>query len=69
MCGPLQRRPSRCPEDGTTVDELLKHADQAMYESKRLGRNQTRYFAQALENNMRDRMRLIADLRQARTRQ
>lgn len=57
------------PEDGTTVDELLKHADQAMYESKRLGRNQTRYFAQALENNMRDRMRLIADLRQARTRQ
>jgi diguanylate cyclase (GGDEF)-like protein/PAS domain S-box-containing protein len=56
------------PEDGATVDELLKHADQAMYESKRLGRNQTRYFAHALDKKMRDRLQLAADLRHATAR-
>lgn len=56
------------PEDGASVDELLKHADQAMYESKRLGRNQTRYFAQALDKKMRDRLQLAADLRHATAR-
>lgn len=53
------------PQDGETADVLLMHADQAMYESKRLGRNQARHFAKALESNIRDRMRLTHDLRHA----
>ncbi|ALL69291.1 diguanylate cyclase/phosphodiesterase with PAS/PAC sensor [Paraburkholderia caribensis MBA4] len=32
------------PQDGHTVDELLKHADAAMYEAKRGGRSTYRFF-------------------------
>jgi diguanylate cyclase (GGDEF)-like protein/PAS domain S-box-containing protein len=53
------------PQDGDSSDVLLQHADLAMYESKRLGRNQARHFATALESTARDRIRMTNDLRHA----
>jgi diguanylate cyclase (GGDEF)-like protein len=45
---PLQVMPSigiaMYPQDGETVDTLLKHADAAMYEAKRAGRSTYRFF-------------------------
>jgi diguanylate cyclase len=45
---PLQVMPSigiaLYPQDGDTVDTLLKHADAAMYEAKRAGRSTYRFF-------------------------
>jgi diguanylate cyclase len=45
---PLQVMPSigiaLFPQDGASVDELLKHADVAMYEAKRGGRSTYRFF-------------------------
>jgi diguanylate cyclase (GGDEF)-like protein len=45
---PLQVMPSigiaLYPQDGDTVETLLKHADAAMYEAKRAGRSTWRYF-------------------------
>ncbi|MET0786680.1 MAG: diguanylate cyclase [Paenisporosarcina sp.] len=35
---------SRMPEDSETFDQLIQHADQAMYESKRNGKNQFAYY-------------------------
>jgi diguanylate cyclase len=36
------------PQDGTTVETLMKHADQAMYRAKGLGGNQYQYYAPAV---------------------
>lgn len=57
------------PEDGQTVDELLRHADQAMYESKRLGRNRTSYFVHRAQPETIDRLQLVTELRHAVERQ
>jgi diguanylate cyclase len=49
---PLQVMPSigiaLFPQDGETVDALLKHADAAMYEAKRGGRSTYRFFEAAM---------------------
>jgi diguanylate cyclase len=49
---PLQVMPSigiaLFPEDGDTVDTLLKHADAAMYEAKRAGRSTYRFFERSM---------------------
>jgi diguanylate cyclase (GGDEF)-like protein len=49
---PLQVTPSigiaLFPQDGDTVDALLKHADAAMYEAKRGGRSTYRFFEAAM---------------------
>jgi len=36
------------PEDGRTVDTLLKNADAAMYDAKRAGKNKFRFYAQSM---------------------
>ncbi|HEY5798673.1 MAG TPA: GGDEF domain-containing phosphodiesterase, partial [Burkholderiaceae bacterium] len=53
------------PNDATHIDTLQKHADQAMYESKRQGRNRSSYFTQSMQETAQDRRRLIADMRRA----
>lgn len=49
----------------TTVEELLKQADLAMYQSKMAGRNTMRFFDQKMQLLVNDRVALLADLREA----
>ncbi|MFT2722242.1 putative bifunctional diguanylate cyclase/phosphodiesterase [Deinococcus sp. A31D244] len=53
------------PQDGTTADELLRHADLAMYEVKRTGKNATRFFTAALNDTTRARLQMEGQLRAA----
>jgi diguanylate cyclase (GGDEF)-like protein/PAS domain S-box-containing protein len=53
------------PEDGSDIDVLFKHADQAMYLSKSRGRNRYSFFTRDLEIQSQHRLRLANDLRQA----
>jgi diguanylate cyclase (GGDEF)-like protein len=53
------------PADGQELESLLKNADIAMYEAKRAGRNCTRYFLQAMNRALDDRLRIESALRRA----
>jgi len=53
------------PNDATSVEDLLKNADQAMYVSKSKGRNQSSYYTSELQDAAQERRRLINDLRDA----
>ena len=55
------------PSDADTIENLLKHADQAMYAGKDQGRNRFAYFTPAMAEAAQGRMRMIADLRRALT--
>jgi diguanylate cyclase (GGDEF)-like protein/PAS domain S-box-containing protein len=48
-----------------SIDELMKQADLAMYQSKATGRNALRFFDPDMESAAKARARLEADLRQA----
>jgi diguanylate cyclase (GGDEF)-like protein/PAS domain S-box-containing protein len=53
------------PDDGTTILDLLKNADQAMYLSKQSGRNRFRYFTPHMQQEAYRRQSLLQDLRNA----
>ena len=56
---------TRCPDDGVELKTLLKNADQALFETKSLGRNGFSYFTQALHEAAQARLAIIRDLRGA----
>jgi diguanylate cyclase (GGDEF)-like protein/PAS domain S-box-containing protein len=53
------------PDDGTEADELLKHADFAMYHAKDQGRNNYQFFEADLNVRVVERQMLESGLRQA----
>ncbi|WP_285417230.1 bifunctional diguanylate cyclase/phosphodiesterase [Pseudomonas sp. efr-133-TYG-5] len=53
------------PEDGTTCEELLKHADLALYQSKGAGRNGLHFFNSRLKNRATFELQLEEELRHA----
>jgi diguanylate cyclase (GGDEF)-like protein/PAS domain S-box-containing protein len=57
------------PDDGDSVNSLLKHADMAMYAAKAKGRNRYQFFSEDMHRRVVDRMQLEAGLRQALDRQ
>ncbi|MBB2495799.1 putative bifunctional diguanylate cyclase/phosphodiesterase [Aquipseudomonas ullengensis] len=53
------------PQDGESCDELLKHADLALYQSKGSGRNSVHFFSSHLKNKASIELELEDELRQA----
>jgi diguanylate cyclase (GGDEF)-like protein len=53
------------PQDAGSAGELLRNADQAMYESKYHGRNRFSYFTPSMQAAAQKRMAISRDLRQA----
>ncbi|MEP6883270.1 MAG: EAL domain-containing protein [Gammaproteobacteria bacterium] len=53
------------PRDGSTMVELLKHSDTAMYQAKDRGRNNVQMFSQAMNRKLKTRVAVEASLREA----
>lgn len=56
---------SMCPQDGRDTDELLKHADAALYQAKKMGRANYQFYTQALNEHAQERLQLERLLRKA----
>ena len=52
-------------EDGSTLMEVLRHADLALYRAKEEGRNRVKFFEEGMDKHERDRQGLKADMRKA----
>lgn len=53
------------PDDGTTVDELMRNADIAMYHAKDNGRNTYHFFTDSMLVSAQEHLKLQAELRSA----
>jgi EAL domain-containing protein (putative c-di-GMP-specific phosphodiesterase class I) len=53
------------PYDGVTSEELMRHADTAMYRAKQDGRGRYRFFEEEMNISINKRLQLERDLRQA----
>ena len=53
------------PDNGYTVDDMLKHADAAMYQAKQSGKNRYCFFTPELNLQMIDQLKLESDMRRA----
>ena len=53
------------PDDGDSVETLLKNADSAMYRAKEAGRSRFEFFSQQLNAESRRKIGLERDLREA----
>jgi len=53
------------PGDGTSPEDLIRNADQAMYAAKSAGRDQFSFFTRSMQEHAHARLRLGGDLRRA----
>jgi diguanylate cyclase (GGDEF)-like protein len=53
------------PKDGRNFEELLRHADLAMYQAKESGRNTYRFFDEDINASIRENLHLISTMRTA----
>ncbi|WP_169333633.1 putative bifunctional diguanylate cyclase/phosphodiesterase [Novosphingobium nitrogenifigens] len=53
------------PDDGAAADELIRHADQAMYEAKAQGQGRFSHFHRELQEEASHRSRMAMELRHA----
>jgi diguanylate cyclase (GGDEF)-like protein/PAS domain S-box-containing protein len=53
------------PADGETAEELIKHADVAMYRAKETGRNNFQFYTPAMNERALERLHIEGDLRNA----
>jgi len=53
------------PHDGITFDDLLKHADVAMYKAKDAGKNRFCFFTDEMNNEMQSHLEIASKLREA----
>jgi diguanylate cyclase (GGDEF)-like protein/PAS domain S-box-containing protein len=53
------------PRDGSTMVELLKHSDTAMYQAKDRGRNNVQMFSEFMNRKLKHRVAVEASLREA----
>ena len=53
------------PSDGTSAENLIAHADAAMYSAKQRGRNNLQCFESGMDTATRDRVKLESDLHAA----
>ena len=53
---------SMCPDNGRNINDLMRHADLAMYDAKDNGRNNFSFFSQILSDAVESRISLEAEL-------
>jgi len=53
------------PEDGQTPEEVLQHADAAMYKAKEQGHGSVQFFLPEMQDTAMRRLRLVKELREA----